>query len=152
MMDARKKVHGQLEETMVNKKRFREMKMMQSESLREKQQRKEQMKAKLKEIGNRGAALENWTQCCFFMEKKNRYCNIKRSPDSLYCGNHRPPGETPSHNALRRAKEFEEKTLRLAQGVNSADINVSGSSDAAKIPNGTKRGSSNDDEDISIDK
>lgn len=152
MMDAGEEVHGQLEDTMINKKRFRDMKLKQSESLREKQQRKEQMKANLKEIGNRGAALENWTQCCFFMAKKNRYCNIQRCPDSLYCGNHRPPGEIPSQKALKRAKEFEEKTLRLAQGVNSAGISVSRSSDAAVIPSGTKRSSSNDDDDVFIDR
>src|SRR5690606_29308768 len=34
--------------------------------------------------------LKTWTQCCYFLPKKNRLCNIVRSPGSQFCGNHRP--------------------------------------------------------------
>ena len=32
--------------------------------------------------------LSSHTQCQYFMEQKRRFCNVARTPDSLYCGNH----------------------------------------------------------------
>jgi tRNA:m4X modification enzyme len=36
----------------------------------------------------------NWTQCCYFIKSKNRFCNIAKSRNSEYCGNHCQAGET----------------------------------------------------------
>jgi tRNA:m4X modification enzyme len=32
--------------------------------------------------------VRDWTQCCFLIPHKQRLCNMSRSPDSRYCGNH----------------------------------------------------------------
>ena len=112
---------GQHETTMMHKKRFRDKKNEQSEWMREKLNRKELMRASLVENQDHEAALKNWTQCCFFLAKKKRYCNIERCPDSLYCGNHRPPGEIPSNRALKRAKESEGKANRNSRPTGEAN-------------------------------
>lgn len=46
-------------------------------------------KAKLlSKTGDFDEILSTWTQCCFFLKNKNRYCNIGRTPNSKFCGNH----------------------------------------------------------------
>lgn len=34
--------------------------------------------------------LDGWTQCCYYLEHKKRLCKLERSPNSQYCGQHRP--------------------------------------------------------------
>ena len=55
-----------------------------------------------------------WTRCMFFVERKNRLCNIpRRSKDSLYCGHHDEEKESercpcpvdPSHTIWRSVLE-----------------------------------------------
>ena len=46
--------------------------------------------------------LTTWSQCNFYMKGKNRFCNVARAPNSLYCGTHRPVEEGPSIKAARR--------------------------------------------------
>lgn len=52
------------------------------------------------------AQLGAWTQCQFFMARKQRYCNVQRSPGSVFCGNHRPESEA----APRRVRKLSGST------------------------------------------
>lgn len=47
-------------------------------------------------------AAKSWPQCCFYMTKKQRFCNIERSRGSQFCGNHRPPEEKVSERITKR--------------------------------------------------
>lgn len=59
---------------------------------------KEDRKRKVKQSVEDGTfdydeAVKKWTQCCHFMRNKKRFCNLERSPNSKYCGAHRPLDE-----------------------------------------------------------
>jgi tRNA:m4X modification enzyme len=38
--------------------------------------------------------LVGWTQCCFLVPRKQKLCNVARTGDTLYCGNHQPQDST----------------------------------------------------------
>lgn len=63
------------------------------QSQQQKQSDKKREKRKLSEDVTLEDLLQGWTQCCYLLKKKMRLCNIQRCPNSLYCGNHRPPEE-----------------------------------------------------------
>ena len=54
---------------------------------------------------NIDSALDSWTQCNYFMAKKNRFCNMAKSNNSNYCGNHRPNDEAPPARVLKKMRE-----------------------------------------------
>jgi tRNA:m4X modification enzyme len=54
---------------------------------------------------NIDSALDSWTQCNYFMAKKNRFCNMAKSNNSNYCGNHRPIDETPPERVLKKMRK-----------------------------------------------
>lgn len=45
---------------------------------------------------------KTWSQCCFYMIKKNRFCNIEKTPNSEYCGNHRPVEEGTTNRISKK--------------------------------------------------
>ena len=44
-----------------------------------------------------------WSNCIYYMPRKNRLCNLARAPGSMYCGTHRPDEE--HRHSSRRAAE-----------------------------------------------
>lgn len=58
--------------------------------------RKNYIQEGLKDGKSMEQLLENWTQCCFLMKKKNRLCNMGRASGSMYCGIHQPDCEVRS--------------------------------------------------------
>ena len=62
-------------------------------------------KRKLKKTIPKGMLMEeflsSWTQCNYYMKGKNRFCNVAKAPNSLFCGTHRPVAEGPSSKAAR---------------------------------------------------
>jgi Mor family transcriptional regulator len=50
--------------------------------------RGERAKRKLGDAVTYDDLVRNWTQCCFLIQHKQRLCNMSRSPNSRYCGNH----------------------------------------------------------------
>ena len=78
---------------------------------------KEDSKRKVKQSFENGTfdydqAVESWTQCCEFIRNKKRFCNMERSPNSRYCGTHRPSDEDPSK---RHRKSCEKKGVPLTR-------------------------------------
>jgi tRNA:m4X modification enzyme len=65
---------------------------------------KKQIKKRLRDGAALDDLLENWTQCHYFMKTKYRFCNLKRSPNSLFCGTHRPSDESVPKRVLRDAQ------------------------------------------------
>jgi tRNA:m4X modification enzyme len=75
----------------------------------ERMRRKKELKQKAKLKIEQGLSLEDilkeWDQCCYFMRNKRRLCNIARATGSLFCGNHRPAGDTPTQRIVKKANE-----------------------------------------------
>ena len=69
------------------------------------------------------------------MTNKHRYCNIQRSPDSMFCGNHRPVNEAPSNRAVKRAREnLQNKTNKKTLGeLGSSNEDVSITNDPSPL-------------------
>jgi tRNA:m4X modification enzyme len=65
---------------------------------------KKQIKKRLRDGAALDDLLENWPQCHHFMKTKYRFCNLKRSPGSLFCGTHRPSDEAVPKRVLRDAQ------------------------------------------------
>lgn len=71
---------------------------------------KEDRKRKIKQSVEDGTfdydeAVKKWTQCCQFIRHKKRFCNLERSPNSKYCGAHRPPGEDAGNRIQAQSKK-----------------------------------------------
>ena len=72
---------------------------------------KEDRKRKIKQSVEEGTfdydeAVKKWTQCCHFMRNKKRFCNLERSPNSKYCGAHRPLGEDAGNRIQAQSKKL----------------------------------------------
>ncbi len=45
--------------------------------------------------------LEGWTQCCHLVPRKQKLCNVARSLNSMFCGNHQPVERDGEDNLVR---------------------------------------------------
>lgn len=86
------------------------------------------------------AALQGWTQCCFFLSRKARFCNVTRSPGSNFCGNHRPDDEPVPQRVLKRTREDQDQVVRVPCPVDpSHTVYHHNLSQHIKICNANKR-------------
>lgn len=51
--------------------------------------------------------LDGWTQCCYLVARKQKLCNVGRSVNSMFCGNHQPvePADEDTNLASDGAKD-----------------------------------------------
>lgn len=74
------------------------------------------------------AVRASWSRCLFFMQAKQRFCNIARSAGSDFCGNHRAEGDPVPQRVQARA------AVDGASGGAAAAAAVSVSVSVERIP------------------
>ncbi|CAI5742265.1 unnamed protein product [Hyaloperonospora brassicae] len=62
-----------------------------------------------KQVKTTAADGGQWDRCMFRVVRKNRYCNIARVPDSLFCGNHLPDTDAV---VSKRSRKFKASSRR----------------------------------------
>lgn len=85
------------------------------------------VKRKISDTVDLNDLLANWTQCCFFLPHKLRLCNVSRSPNSRYCGNHISMAESQYIKDKIKKKLGTNENVQLTleeQEINSKRIRI----------------------------